>query len=140
MQLCRTTVSAAVRPLMNPLPFLLFILFNALHAAPAAAQTVTGRILGDRESEPVVGAVVILIDAAGTPVRGVLTNEGGRFYLPAAPGSYRIRAEMIGRKTVQSEVFTVGLLHPTVVELKLPTVPIQLEEVLVRASSRCETG
>jgi hypothetical protein len=140
MQVHATSKRAASRPLTQSLLLFLCLLCGALRAAPAAGQAVTGRIVGDSQSEPVVGAVVILIDAAGTPVRGVLTNESGRFVLPAAPGSYRIRAEMIGRKTVQSEVFTVGLMRPAVVELALPSVPIQLEEVLVRASSRCETG
>ena len=138
MLIYRTCSRAAARPLLQSL--LLFLLLTIVRAAPAAAQTVTGRILGDGQSDPVVGAVVILIDASGTPVRGVLTSESGRFYLPAAPGSYRIRAEMIGRKTVLSDVFTVSLLRPTVVDLTLPTAPIQLEEVLVRAASRCESG
>jgi hypothetical protein len=108
--------------------------------SPASAQVVTGRIVGDSNAEFIEGAVVVLMTASGERTRGVLTDQNGRFALRApAPGTYRIHAEMIGRRTAASEKFELDA-GTAVVNLALVSVPIQLEEVLVRAASRCATN
>lgn len=111
-----------------------------LGAMPLRAQVVVGRVFGHGESEPIGGAVVLLTTESGARVRGVLTNAEGRFVLVAPePGSYRLRAEMIGHRTAESSAFSVGRL-PVVVDIALPVQPVPLEGVMVRAESRCAMG
>src|SRR5262245_65229043 len=98
----RALVAVRLRPWMQALLLLLFT------AVPAQSQTVIGRVFGDSPTEPIAGAVVTLIDGGGQRVKATLSNEEGRFFISApAAGSYRLRAEMIGRKTTESETFAV---------------------------------
>jgi hypothetical protein len=112
------------------------VVLSMLLAAPAAAQTVTGRVVGDADSEPIRGAVVTLLSTSGERLRAVLTNASGAFQIQAAPGSYRLRAEMIGRTT--SEVEVVVGPAPVSVRLALPYAPIPLDGLLVEAETRCK--
>ncbi|MBW3555088.1 MAG: carboxypeptidase-like regulatory domain-containing protein, partial [Gemmatimonadetes bacterium] len=52
-------------------------------ASPAAAQTVSGRILDGDSREPITGAQVVLVDEAGLDRGAVLTGQDGRFRLRA---------------------------------------------------------
>jgi hypothetical protein len=126
------------RPLAKTVLVLLFM--SLCTAAPAAAQTVTGRIVGDTEAEPIRGALVTLIDAAGGRVRSVITNESGAFLIRVpAPGTYRLHAEMIGRRSVESEAFLAGET-PVALTLALAYAPIELDGIQVKAASRCSTS
>jgi hypothetical protein len=115
-------------------PALLLLL---LSAAAAGAQVVNGRVVGDSENEVIRGALVTLLSSDGTPVRSVLTNTSGAFRIQVdQPGSYRLRAEMIGRKTVQTDAFDVGG-EATMHVIALASQPIQLDGLTVNAASRC---
>jgi hypothetical protein len=116
------------------------LLCLTLCAAPAAAQTVSGRIVGDSEAQPIRGALVTLIDAAGGRVRSVITNENGAFvFRVPAPGTYRLHAEMIGRRSVESEAFIAGET-PVTLTLALAYAPIELDGIDVKAAQRCSSS
>src|SRR5262245_10240199 len=83
-----------VRGVLRPLIQIFVVLpFTAL---PVKSQVVTGHIFGNSATEPIGGAVVILMTSSGERVRGVLSNDDGRFIIPASPGNYKLHAEMIG--------------------------------------------
>lgn len=69
----------------------LFLLAAGLVAgtrpAPAAAQLLSGRVTSEADGSPLQGAVVELLDTAGTEVVARLTGPDGRFSMrDAAPG------------------------------------------------------
>jgi len=110
-------------------------------ATPAAAQTVVrGRVVEEGGTMAIRGAVVTLFDEAGVRVRGVLTSGTGAFAIPApAPGRYRLRAEMIGRESVETDVFDVAGDVP-MMTLTMSVEPIRLDGIDVTAASRCSVG
>lgn len=109
-------------------------------ASAANAQTIRGRVMDsatDRIGTPINGAVVVLLDSAGGRLRGALSGADGRFVIRAtSPGSYRLRAEMIGRRSVESMVFTVAA-EIDVPTLVMPPEPIQLAGLDVESARRC---
>ncbi len=105
----------------------------------AAAQTILVRVLGAETSAPIYGAMAWLLDADGTPLDRALTDEQGRYlFAGVAPGRYRVRAEMIGRATTESDVFTVEPSGESVVRtLSLESQVIELEGLGVEGERRC---
>ncbi|HEU0052588.1 MAG TPA: carboxypeptidase-like regulatory domain-containing protein, partial [Longimicrobium sp.] len=85
-------------------PSILVLALAALAiAAPAAAQTVEGRLV--REEAGVPGIRVVLVDSAGAVAVEGTTDAEGKFTLAApAPGRYRVRAERAGASAIVSPV------------------------------------
>ena len=77
-----------------------------LAAVPLTAQTntytITGRVLDESSSAPLVGVQVLV---SGTRYGG-LTNSQGRYSVVAqlSAGTYTVEAQMIGRETVTREI------------------------------------
>src|SRR5690606_26127429 len=114
------------------------LLACALGARPLEAQTVIARVLDDETNAPVVGALAHLVLPDGGVVRNTLTDELGRaIFTEVAAGSYRIRADMIGRRTRETEPFAVEAGPARQVELRLPAAAIVLEGIEVEAGERC---
>jgi hypothetical protein len=104
------------------------------------AQDVRGRVLDEAGQGPVAGAVVSVIGPNGIRLRSALTNREGNFLiLGVAPGSYRLRAEMIGRRTVESDGFEVSG-DPPFQTLRLPVEAIRLSGIDVAAGETCSVG
>ncbi len=102
-----------------------------------SAQTVRGKVTDATDGAPMVGAVVTLLDAEGTRQRAVLSNPDGLFgFTDVVRGRYRLLAEMIGRKGVQSEAFTVADDAPFLT-LSLPFEPIRLDALDINSAKRC---
>jgi hypothetical protein len=102
-------------------------------------QVVSGQVLDEGTRAPVQGAVVLLIDTKGTRVHAVLTDSTGRFALRAPrPATYRLRAEMIGRRNAESDAFELTA-EGTVRVLEMPVQPVTLQGLDVRSSFRCRT-
>ncbi len=113
------------------------LLAAGLRPAPASAQTVLLRVMGSDTSGPIFGALAHLIDDTGRIVRSVLTDERGRaLFVSVPPARYRVRAEMIGMATRETEPFDVtqGVAEP--LELSLDPRPIDLEGIDVMADRR----
>jgi hypothetical protein len=113
------------------------VLACALLPAPVAAQSVLFRIVDDETSAPVFGAIALLLDEQGEIVRRVLTDEQGRALFVSVPAArYRVRAEMIGMATLESNVFEVAGRATEPRELRLVPRAIDLEAIDVRAERR----
>jgi hypothetical protein len=119
----------------------LAVLAVALAVAPAAlsAQTVMVRVLASEASTPVFGALTYLVDPSGETVRNGLSDERGRaLFVGVAAGAYRVRAEMIGMATAETDLFDVGEGMSVSQELRLSSSAIQLEGLSVEADGgRC---
>lgn len=115
-------------------------LLAAALAVPAllAAQTVTGTVVELETGHTIAGAGVQLIDEAGGRHHAVLSRADGTFEVRATrPGRYRLRAEMIGRQTVESAPFDAGPRLESRHELALPPLPIPIRGLEVTGTKRC---
>ncbi len=119
------------------LPSALTVAFLLLPAI-ASAQTVIVRVVGPM-SNPVFGALTHLVDPSGTTVKNALTDERGRALFIGIPAAtYRVRVEMIGMATSESELFEVadGMSVPR--DVRLESSAIQLEGIEVELDGgRC---
>jgi hypothetical protein len=107
-------------------------------AGPAAAQAVEGEVVDAETSQPVVGASVVLLDAAGEPLAQTVTDRAGRYRLPArAAGEHRVRVERVGHPSVTSEALPLAAGVVTRRAFRLGVAAVSLEGVAVRAEARC---
>jgi hypothetical protein len=108
-----------------------------LVCSQAFGQTVSVRVLNRQTAEPVTGALVGLIDESGL-VGQKLTDGLGRAVLPpGAAGAYRIRVQMIGMATVETESFAVEGGASVHREVSLEARPLGLEGLAVKVGERC---
>lgn len=120
---------------MRPLLPLLVLL---LLPAALGAQAVHGTLREQAGGRPIGGAVVVLLDGAGTQLSGTLTDAAGRFLLKApAPGAYRLRAERIGFRSVLSPALSLSAGDTLEHDLVAPAEAIRLEGVAVGGERRC---
>ena len=94
-------------------------------SVPGFSQTTMGRILGnvsDQSGAAVAGANVTITDIQRGSVRTVSTNASGEYAAPELePGSYKIRAEAKGFKTVERVNISVEVAQDLRVDIALPT-------------------
>ncbi len=108
-------------------------------SAPLAAQSVQGRVVDEGTTSGIPGAVVVLLDAQGRRQRAVLTARDGRFRFAAEPPRrYRLRAEMIGRETVATDLLDADVEGGSDHVLVLPARPIRLAGLEVTGEERCD--
>lgn len=111
----------------------------AAGTSAADAQTIRGRVVdgaGVASDVPIAGAIVVLLDGTGTRLLGTLSGSDGLFVVRApSAGTYRLRAEMIGRKSIESEPFVASdtAFHTVV----MPPEPIELAGLDVESARRC---
>ena len=105
-------------------------------ADPLGAQTVLVRVADAETAQPLTGALVHLL-AAGQPLSARLTNEVGRaIFTGVDAGEYRVRVEMIGRRTAEAGLRVDG--DGTVaIGLTMAATAIALEGLEVAAEERC---
>ena len=120
--------------------YALYALTAALLLLPstASAQTVLVRVIGPT-STPVFGALAHLVDPSGTVVKNALTDERGRALFIGIPAAtYRVRVEMIGMPTSESELFEVAEGMSVPQDVRLESSAIQLEGIVVELDGgRC---
>lgn len=118
---------------------LLSLALAGLSSTTASGQIVRGRVIDAGTRNAVVGAFVVFFDDAGTRLNGVLTNELGAYSIHApGPGLFLLRAEMIGRQSVDSRPLTLFAADTVTVDLVLPLAPIALAAIDVAAAKKCE--
>jgi hypothetical protein len=83
----------------------LFVLALTLMSIPALAQSTAGRVLGtvtDASGASVAGATVVVTDTQRGTSRTLTTDSAGQYVAAdLIPGTYKIRVEAIGFKTVE---------------------------------------
>ena len=115
-------------------------LFACLFALPSPliAQAVTGRLSDASNHTPVQGALVLLLDEKAEVQGGFLTDEGGRFQIPApGPGRYSLKAERIGYRTTMTPPFLLETGETREVSMVTEQAPVELEGLSVEGKNRC---
>jgi hypothetical protein len=112
-------------------PLLVSALLAAVSAAPAAAQTIHGRVLERGTDRPVPDAAVEL--RSGKDVRAAArTDADGTFALDApGAGTYRLAASRVGFMTLSSEDLRIERLDSVFLTFRLDANAVPLEPVEV---------
>ena len=77
-------------------------------ASAATAQAVSGRLLETGSAQPVMGALVILLDADGSEITTTVTSAAGAYHVRApGAGQFRLRVERIGFQTTTTDPITL---------------------------------
>jgi hypothetical protein len=111
---------------------------HLLFPSSLSAQAVTGRLSDASNQGPVQGALVLLLDERAEVRGGFLTDEDGRFHIPApGPGRFSLKAERIGFRTATTPPFALEKGETREVSLETVQVPVELEGLSVEGRSRC---
>lgn len=112
---------------------------TALAAAERVrAQSLLVQVREENGSRPLPGALVTLQRPDGSVLRRALTDvRGQRFFGGVGPGPVVVRAEMVGRKTVVSDSFSVAEDETVQQVLSLPPLPFGIDRTEVEAEGRC---
>ncbi|MDX1396058.1 MAG: carboxypeptidase-like regulatory domain-containing protein, partial [Gemmatimonadota bacterium] len=112
-----------------------------LSPSGALAQGVTtgaivGMVTGD-DGRPLAGAQVIVIDNRTGAQSGTLTNDGGRYRVPALQpgGPYTIRIQLIGYRPEARENIRVTLTGAEAINFTLQTSAVAVDELTVSVTS-----
>jgi len=126
-------------PMRRSLTVTVGMLLIALTAPEAWAQTVLARVADGESGQPVIGALVHLVVPIEGTQRSTLTDDLGRaLFVGVSGGGMRLRAEMIGRATTETNLFSVGQTETVSREIRMAPSAIMLEGIDVSASERCE--
>ena len=100
------------------------IVFVALACVTSLAQSYTGRILGtvtDQSGASVAGATVTITDVARGTTRTITTDGAGEYVAPnLLPGTYKVRAEAKGFKSVERPNIELEVAKDALIDLSLP--------------------
>ena len=106
-----------------------------LMASSAYSQTLTGRVT--RGSVPVVGALVLVVDAGGRIVARSASRDLGEYSVTAAPGSYRVQVLQIGWRPTLAGPFTLSAGAITRADIDATGSRILLDPIIVTDRSEC---
>lgn len=112
----------------------------ALIAAARAAmgQELRGAVTDSANGQPVIGAVLLLLDSAGAVVTRNITNEAGRYRVSVPDGIRRVRFLRIGYRPRE---LTIPPVPPggaiAQLDVRMAQVPAFLAPVHVVAGSNC---
>jgi hypothetical protein len=113
-------------------------LASILLAEAAHGQIVRGVVVEVGSGTPVEGAMVILQDYAGEPLKRVLTDRNGEFIIDTdRPGPHFIRVDRIGYESLTTEQFAVPV-DGTYQRVEVPIHAVELVGIDVSGSRRCE--
>jgi len=108
--------------------FIFTIFFFIMPLAASAAGTVTGKVIDAATKEPLPGANVQIM---GT-LRGASANVDGVFQIKKMPpGTYSVRASMIGYRTVMIKNVKVRNDRTVTIEFKLKEAAIEVDPIVV---------
>lgn len=114
-------------------------MLSCLGIAPTMhPQVVRGRALTPTDSQPVSGAVVLLVDSTGATAARALADERGSFTLRApTSGTYSLRALRIGFRPSSTEPFVASRSEITMRNVVMNGAAVVLDVRRVVADSRC---
>lgn len=118
----------------------LVVLTAVLHPAGLGAQIVAGTVTSEGTGAPVPGAVITLLDSAGTSTGyRTLTGVDGTYALRAPiPGRYRIEARAIGFVPRRGTEFTLGSGERGRSDVTMRIVTTRLANVQIRGHNACK--
>jgi hypothetical protein len=123
---------------------LLFLALLAWSVLPTAARAqspegVLGSVTAGDTGRPLEGAMVLLLNAEGGRVNGVLSATNGWFRVAApGPGRYRLRVERIGYLSTDTDLFEVAAGQTVERKVVTSVKPVQLAQIDVSGGRRCE--
>ena len=110
----------------------------AATASSATAQIVRGRVLEEGAGTLLPGAMIVLVDAEGTQVGRILTDDLGRFTLRAPQtGTYTLRADRIGYASITSPPLELASGAAAFHDMVVPVQAIALDNITVEGERRC---
>lgn len=112
---------------------LAWLLLLFLVPAFALAQTtgkISGKVLDTRSGQPLPGANVIV---EGTSSGAVADINGDFFIINIAPGTYTLRAQMMGFETVRMQQVQVSVNRTTDAKIRMKETILEGEVVVVQA-------
>lgn len=122
-----------MRSLSKSIRVLSVIVPLVLASVPVFAQTVTGRILGtvtDSTGAAIRGAAVTITDTQRGTTRNLISDDAGAYVAPnLSAGTYKVRAESKGFKTVERVNVPLEVAQDVAIDLVLP--PGQATETVV---------
>ena len=132
------SISRGLRPLRSLCVIVLFLSTLAISIQSAAAQAVSGTLLGtvtDNTGGVVPGATVTITHTETGRIRTVTSDENGEWAAPSlATGTYTVKAELTGFKTVTMTNVHLGVDQRVRVDPKLE-VGAMTESVEIVASA-----
>ena len=108
--------------------FLLFLFEISLLAGTTGK--IAGKILDAANKEPLIGANVII---EGTNLGAATDIEGNYFIINIPPGTYNIRASLVGYSSVTFTNVKVSVDQTTKIDFELSSESIELSDVVVTA-------
>jgi hypothetical protein len=123
---------------LGPAVLLWALLFSPVFSR-ASAQAVSVRVTAAESGDPIQGVFLSLLDHEGRVLRSSLSNESGLFQFPLiSPGTFQIRAEMIGRETRHSPLLFLSADETRTIVLPLSFHAIPLKGIRVEGDGRCQ--
>jgi len=119
--------------LTRGIPFFLAVSVLVSTAAPAAAQSLRGSVVEEGTGAPIAGVTVALLDSAGARVFSAVSDAAGRFYMPAAGGTYRLEATHIAYATVRLDTVRIAAQERLELTIRMAAEAIPLSPVEVTA-------
>jgi hypothetical protein len=112
-----------------------FVAMLMLAGSTAYSQTLIGRVT--RSGTPVVGALVLLIDAGGRTVARTASRELGDYSVNSPPGSYRVQVLQIGWRPTVAGPFALVAGEIKHANIDATGTRILLDPVIVTDRSEC---
>jgi hypothetical protein len=116
---------------MCALRLVLACMFVALPAS-GHAQAIRGVVMEDGSGDPISGVAIDAIRTDGRISVSVLTDEGGRFFLPVGtPDRYRLRLTHPSYVTTDVQDLRVSRIDTLLVELRMGRTAVPLQPLVV---------
>lgn len=110
-----------------------FILLLSLNTSVFAGGKLVGKIIEADTGEPLFGANVLIL---GKDIGSASDIEGDYLILNIPPGTYQVKASMIGYQSVTKTNVEIKNNHTTTLDFTLSQSAIQLEENVVVTAER----
>ena len=111
-----------------------FLAVTMLAAVPLPAQRVHGTLRDTASAQPVLGAVLTLLDSAGRVLARTISDEHGQYSLPTGVGRRRVRAMRIGFQPLE---VAVAREDDVTLDIAMTRIPALLSSVKVSGRPLC---
>jgi outer membrane receptor protein involved in Fe transport len=113
--------------------YVLFIFFISFNVYAGTTGKISGKVTDAETGEPLPGCNVII---EGTSLGAATDTDGEFFIINIPPGTYTVRASMIGYKTYRIENARVLIDLTTSLEFKMQTQVLNIDEEVVVTAER----